>query len=71
MWKLTIAVLAVPACALVGQNLPISSAPVQAEKMELAQLNLMNDPENIDLVRARAMQSHAVSLQTFAMVAAR
>lgn len=71
MWKLIIAGLAVPACALVGQNLPESSTPAQAEATKLAQLNIMNDAENMDLVRVRAMQNHAVSMQTYAMVAAR
>ncbi len=71
MLKLTAAVLALPACVLIGYHVPTYDAPVNAEATQLAQLNVMNDLDNMDMVRARAMQNHVVSMQTYAVVAAR
>lgn len=71
MLKLTAAVLALPLCVLLGYNVTDTAPQAQAEPTELAQLNILNDIDNMDMVHARAMRNHAVSMQTYAFVAAR
>jgi hypothetical protein len=71
MWKLTAAMALVPLLALTGQATGPDEQPVKAEAVEFAQLNTLDSLDNMDMIKARAMQNHAISTQTLAFVAAR
>lgn len=71
MWKLAAAALLVPAYAMSGQGNQVQTAPVKTEFTELATLSNLNSLNEMDMVQARALRNHAVSMQTYAMVAAR
>lgn len=71
MWKISAALMLVPVYAMTGQSHAPVSAPVKAESMELAQLNSLDSFGEMDMLKARAMQSQAISMQTYAMITAR
>ena len=71
MWKLTAAMALVPVFALSGQGTGPAPQPLQAEAVQMAQLNQLNSLEDMDMIKARAMQSYALSSQTHAFVVPR